>query len=127
MKITPEKNTAATVRHGVPHRGKTCREHALKLLSMSAAAVLLPGFAVAQTSPQTIEKIEVTGSNIKRVDAETASPIQIITADDIKRSGKQTITELLLRDLPSTGAGGLNDLAGAGRCVRWAQPQHWYC
>ncbi len=60
-----------------------------------------------------VEKIEVTGSNIKRVDTETAAPIQIITADEIKRSGKQTVTELL-RELPINAAGGLTELSGSG-------------
>jgi len=86
--------------------------------SIAAAATLLAGQALAQTTtavspPQKIEKIEVTGSNIKRVDAETASPIQIITADDIRRSGQTTVTQLL-RELPSNAAGGLTELAGSG-------------
>ncbi len=86
--------------------------------SVAAAATLLAGQALAQTTtaappPQKIEKIEVTGSNIKRVDAETASPIQIITADDIRRSGQTTVTQLL-RELPSNAAGGLTELTGSG-------------
>jgi iron complex outermembrane receptor protein len=80
----------------------------------TAALLLLSGQANAQAKPPEpkAEKIEVTGSNIKRIDAESASPIQVITADEIKRSGKQTVTEIL-RALPSAGAGGLNDLTGA--------------
>ncbi len=58
---------------------------------------------------QKVERIEVTGSNIKRVDAETSAPIQIITSEDIKRSGKTTVVELL-RSLPINQSGGLNDL-----------------
>lgn len=85
-------------------------------ISMGATASLLAGQAMAQTpdpvAPQKIEKIQVTGSNIKRVDAETVSPIQVITAEEIKRSGKQTITEIL-RTLPSNGTGGLNDITGS--------------
>lgn len=117
MKYTDFTSTAARPGSSVNNRGRivpACNARAKLFLAMNAVALLLPAMAVAQTNTQTIEKIEVTGSNIKRVDAETASPIQIITAEEIKRSGKQTITELLLRDLPSTGAGGLNDLAGAG-------------
>ena len=59
---------------------------------------------------QRVEKIEVTGTNIKRVDTETAAPIQIITAEDLKRSGAQTVAEAL-RDLPLANAGSLNDIA----------------
>jgi iron complex outermembrane recepter protein len=58
---------------------------------------------------QKVERIEVTGSNIKRVDTETSAPIQIITSEEIKRSGKSTVVELL-RSLPINQGGGLNDL-----------------
>jgi iron complex outermembrane recepter protein len=71
---------------------------------------------VAQTTtgtpPAKVERIEVTGSNIKRVDAETSAPIQVITAEDIRRSGKQTVTELL-RELPINATGGLTELSGS--------------
>ena len=60
----------------------------------TAPLLVSPAFA-QQATPQKIEKIEVTGSNIKRIDAETSAPIQIITADEIRRSGRQTVTELL--------------------------------
>lgn len=70
--------------------------------------------APAQTPPPKTEKIEVTGTNIKRVDAETASPITIITADDITRSGANSVAELL-RTLPAASAGGLQDFdSGTG-------------
>ena len=45
-----------------------------------------------------LEKIEVTGSHIKRVDTETTSPIAIISEDDIAQSGAGSLSELL-RDL----------------------------
>ncbi len=95
---------------------KTISVATASAISMGVTASLLAGQAIAQTpdpiAPQKIEKIQVTGSNIKRVDAETVSPIQIITAEEIKRSGKLTITEIL-RTLPSNGTGGLNDLTGS--------------
>lgn len=75
---------------------------ALTAISLDAAA----------QQAQKIEKIEVTGSNIKRLASETAAPIQIITADDLKRSGATTIAEAL-RDLPIANAGSLNDISTA--------------
>jgi iron complex outermembrane recepter protein len=63
---------------------------------------------------QKVEKIEVTGSNLKRVDAETSSPITIINAVDIKRSGATSVQELL-SNLPIAVGGALNDIsAGNG-------------
>ncbi len=79
-------------------------------IALSLAAVPV---AFAQQTATKLEKIEVTGSNIKRIDSETAAPIQVITAEEIRRSGKQTVTELL-RELPINAAGGLTELTGSG-------------
>jgi iron complex outermembrane receptor protein len=40
-------------------------------------------------------RINVTGSNIKRVDSETAAPIETITREDIQASGLQTISDVV--------------------------------
>src|SRR5262245_1344331 len=40
-------------------------------------------------------RINVTGTNIKRVDSETAAPIETITREDIQASGLQTISDVL--------------------------------
>lgn len=53
--------------------------------------------AVAQ---QTLERVEITGSSIKRINAETALPITVITAEDIKKSGFTSATDLI-QSLPS--------------------------
>lgn len=66
-----------------------------------AATFIVSGLAVAQTQPtqpQRVEKVEVTGSNIKRVDSETVAPIEVITREQIERSGKVTVSEVL-RDI----------------------------
>ena len=91
--------------------------HTLVRALASAGLVTFAQGAMAQATatpptPQKIEKIEVTGSNIKRVDAETIAPVQIITKEEIERSGKQTITEVL-RTLPINSTGGLNDITGS--------------
>ncbi|MBI3716581.1 MAG: TonB-dependent receptor plug domain-containing protein, partial [Betaproteobacteria bacterium] len=81
----------------------------------AAISLVAAPIAFAQTpapTPQKVEKIEVTGSNIKRVDEETSAPIQIINRADIEKSGKQTVAELL-RQLPIVGGGGLNDLTSS--------------
>ena len=49
-------------------------------------------------------RVNVTGSNIKRVDNETASPIQVITREDIERTGAASVNELL-QFIPSAGFG----------------------
>jgi iron complex outermembrane receptor protein len=62
-----------------------------------AAALLAAGLALpalAQDAPK-LERVEITGSSIKRIDAETALPVQIIKREDIDKSGVTTAAEIL--------------------------------
>ncbi|MDH4390668.1 MAG: TonB-dependent receptor [Aquabacterium sp.] len=54
------------------------------------ALTALPSFA-----QQADQRVEITGSNIRRVQAETASPVQTVTREEIERSGKTSVAELL--------------------------------
>ena len=63
------------------------------------------GSATAQQAQQ-LERVTVTGSNIKRTDTETASPVQMITRQDIERTGKQSIQEVL-RSVTADGQGSI--------------------
>ncbi|MEJ6000802.1 TonB-dependent receptor domain-containing protein [Paucibacter soli] len=57
--------------------------------------------ALAQSSQQaTLERVEVTGSSIKRIASEGALPVQTLTRGDIERSGA-TSAEELIQGLPS--------------------------
>jgi iron complex outermembrane recepter protein len=58
-----------------------------------ATAVALAMWGTA--SAQEMMHIYVTGSNIRRTDTETASPLEIITREDIQASGLQTISDVL--------------------------------
>ncbi len=60
----------------------------------ASAAVMSVQPALAQSAPA-LQRVEITGSNIKRVDAETASPVQVVTREEIERSGKASVAELL--------------------------------
>lgn len=57
--------------------------------------------AMAQ-QPQKIDKVEVTGSNIKRVEGETALPVTVITRKDIERSGAVGVEDVIRRISAST-------------------------
>ena len=65
-----------------------------------AATFVAAGVAYAQSTPQKVEKVEVTGSNIKRTDVETVAPVDVITREQIERSGQPTIAEVL-RNVPA--------------------------
>ncbi|MCG9713137.1 TonB-dependent receptor [Shewanella insulae] len=60
----------------------------------SLAAIAAPVYAT-DNSEETVERIEVTGSRIKRIDMEGASPITTITADELAKSGFSTVGDAL--------------------------------
>jgi iron complex outermembrane recepter protein len=73
---------------------KTTPIHRATVLAFGAALASTPWLAAAQDAPAA-QRIEITGSNIKRIDAETSSPVQVISRDEIERTGKQSIQEVL--------------------------------
>lgn len=93
----------------------------LNIKVTAVAAGLLCSHAFAQEKPsddkntptEKLQRIEITGSNIKRVSQETAVPVQILTRADIEASGATTVKSLL-DDLSST-TGGLSDIEGGNR------------
>jgi iron complex outermembrane recepter protein len=96
-----------------PSRTLLTHHVAAALFALSAAGMASHAIAQASTPPaaQKVEKIEVTGSNIKRVDAETSAPIIVISADEIKKSGATTVQELL-KNLSITSGSSLSDITG---------------
>ncbi len=58
----------------------------------------------ADASTEKLERIEVVGTNIKRIQKEGASPIETLKRVDIEKSGATTLAELMLK-LPSNTAG----------------------
>src|SRR6476619_1480857 len=81
---------------------------------MLALATAAFGSAVAQeTSSAPMQRVEVTGSSIKRATAETASPVQVVTREDLAKSGKGTVAEYL-QTLTADGAGSLPTGFGNG-------------
>ncbi|HQY45478.1 MAG TPA: TonB-dependent receptor [Usitatibacteraceae bacterium] len=72
--------------------------------------VALSMFAVGAFAQQAqkVEKIEVTGSNIKRVDTETVAPVEIITREQIERTGQPTIADVL-RNIPANSGGSFSE------------------
>jgi len=87
------------------------------LLAFSKAALYAP-VAIAQQTPvpvQELQRVEVTGSNIRRTDAETPSPVQVITSDDLKKSGFTSVQDVL-HNVTANGQGTLSQgFSGAFR------------
>ena len=75
-------------------------------LSLAASLALSAGQVVAQDQDEDtaeLDRIEVTGSRIKRADIESASPVFVIQREEIERTGLTSIGDLL-QDLPIAGA-----------------------
>jgi iron complex outermembrane receptor protein len=72
-------------------------------LAVGGVAMLATSTVIAQDSGQ---RVEVTGSRIKRTDSETASPVQVLTREDIERTGKSSIQDVL-RGITSDGVGSI--------------------
>lgn len=53
------------------------------------------------------QKVVVTGSYLRRADVETPSPVQVISAEDLRNSGRTSVQEVL-RDLTANGQGMLS-------------------
>ncbi|MES2261314.1 MAG: TonB-dependent receptor [Pseudomonadota bacterium] len=84
------------------------------MFSGSVAAVgLLAQPAMAQDAGANVQRVEITGSSIKRATAETASPVQVIGREELLKSGKSTVSEYL-QTLTSDGAGSLPTGFGNG-------------
>src|SRR5258708_8787948 len=51
--------------------------------------------ARAAFAQQPIERVEITGSSIRRVDAETALPVQVVTRQEIEATGSANVEQFL--------------------------------
>ena len=73
----------------------------------------LPGISIAQTEiaaesatdsqQPMMERVEVTGSRIKRIDLEGVAPVQVISSVDIEASGLTSITDVLQTSTANSG------------------------
>jgi iron complex outermembrane receptor protein len=88
-----------------------------------SAAVALPANAQTADTLATgeVQRVVVTGSYISRADKETPSPVQVITAADLKKEGYTSISDAL-RDITANGQGTISQsfnraFAGGGSGV----------
>ncbi|MFC0251094.1 TonB-dependent receptor [Massilia consociata] len=64
--------------------------------AVGLALMAIPPEVLAQeAAPKPIARVEITGSNIRRAQAETASSVLTVNRADIERSGKTTVAEFL--------------------------------
>lgn len=74
------------------------RRHMLAagLATTACSLLLLSGPAFAQDADETeLERVEVTGTRIRQTDLEGANPIQVVTREELDRSGLRSIGDFL--------------------------------
>ncbi|MCL1046172.1 TonB-dependent receptor [Shewanella electrodiphila] len=107
------------------HKNLLAKSVRLAMISGAAAAALSSPVAFAAEEGAKVERIEVTGSRIKRTDIETSTPVHITTAEDIKLAGFTNVEDIMNNlpqietsenSLSSNGASGTAtlDLRGLG-------------
>jgi iron complex outermembrane receptor protein len=79
-------------------------------LSLIAAPM---AFAQAPAEPQRVERVEITGSSIKRAADEGALPIQVISREEITRAGITSAEQLVAR-ISANGTGADNLASNTG-------------
>lgn len=84
-----------------------------KPLALAVAAALCAPAALAQTPPaaedaaetaQRLDRVTVTGSNIRGIDLEDSQPVRVIDAEEIRSYGAVNVAELL-REISQTAGG----------------------
>jgi len=76
-----------------------------RVFALGLAVFVLAPAALAQQAPeQSLERIEITGSSIRRIEAEGALPVTVINRDAIDKSGVTSVTDLM-QSLPAMTGG----------------------
>ncbi len=70
--------------------------HTLALSAISIAVASLAQQAAAQQAEPAIQRVEVTGSSIKRLAAEEALPVTTIKAEELEKQGMTTLADVMM-------------------------------
>ncbi len=84
----------------------------MKFKSSLILLAATPAIAFAQADGERVEKIEVTGSYIKRVDLEGAQPIQTIDREYLDQTGYNSVSDVL-REMSANSFGSGRETSGS--------------
>ena len=68
----------------------------------------------AQDSGSNLQRVEITGSAIKRIDAETAVPVTVLKMDELKQAGVTTTEQAMAAITSMQSSTGTSQVVGAG-------------
>jgi len=77
---------------------------ALILSASTAASFSTSALSAEQVESKDVERIEVTGSRLKRTDLETASPVTVVTAETLQARGIQDVGQFLQSNAIMSGS-----------------------
>jgi iron complex outermembrane receptor protein len=98
-------STSSSLRHAV---------HCVLLASAASTLSVVPSYAQeTDSAARPIEEVVITGSRIRRVDEETASPVFVLDAGTIANTGVTTLGELMMR-VPSISGAATNPQVNNG-------------
>ena len=89
------------------------------LMAAACAAAVSPVFAQSAAAPapaassNDMQRVEVTGSRLKQIDAEGVSPVQTLRREDITRTGATNVREMLDSLSATSSSGTLSDIGGS--------------
>ena len=92
------------------------RKHIAVAVINALAVMAMSGAAHAQTTePQKVERVEITGSNIKRsISDESALPITVLNAKELRESGVTSAEGVIQRIASSQSTTGSSQVIGSG-------------
>lgn len=97
---------------------ETTLSRSLRLMFSGSIALSIGAFTTvhAQEAPDTtqMQRVEITGSSIKRSQSETALQVQTVTHEDILKLGVTSVEQLLTAVTANSAVGGTNAAQGAG-------------
>ncbi len=64
-------------------------------LVLTAAMTMLPAIAQQASDTAPLQRVEITGSSIRRIAKEGALPVQVLTQEEIKKSGATSASDLI--------------------------------
>ncbi|MEJ6007405.1 TonB-dependent receptor [Paucibacter sp. AS339] len=81
---------------------------------VSACTALSAAQAQTQADAAQLERVEITGSSIKRIASEGSLPVQVVTAKEIARSGATSAAEVIQRLPAMQGFAVIDSAVGGG-------------
>lgn len=102
-----------------PHAASPFRRTPLAQALLCAGGLLAAGAGwtqadTAESTEAKPQRVEITGSSIKRIEAETALPVQVIRREEIVSSGASNVEQLMTRVAAVTSGGSITASMAAG-------------